>query len=261
MLRGSQWTPAQTGKDGLFRLVSQAHELYKSEVSTSQKSYKRFALDFIYSKQYHDELDAWSKNEHQKNYKTIADLLTSHEKLVRKHFDAAVFNEETISILMSEFYSSDLPQVDSAVESGIFSEDQSNRTIEHTLDRDSIGLIVQLVNEVNLFHEKLDPDEVWSCFKEDRLTPVTCRHNTHLVLVLDRLASNGIISPNWQKIISVKHLIVSSGRKKYLDQHDISSPLSRAKNYTPSYASSILLATVDKYIRLIKSRKIKHRKE
>ena len=67
--------PAQTGTQGLFRLVKQAHETYKAEVSTLQKSYKRYALDFIHSNQFHDEKDAWSKNEHQKNYYTITDLL------------------------------------------------------------------------------------------------------------------------------------------------------------------------------------------
>ena len=42
--------------------VEQAHETYKAEVSTLQKSYKRYALDFIHSNQFHDEKDAWSKN-------------------------------------------------------------------------------------------------------------------------------------------------------------------------------------------------------
>lgn len=37
MLR-SRWTPAQTGTQGLFRLVKQAHETYKAEVSTLQRA-------------------------------------------------------------------------------------------------------------------------------------------------------------------------------------------------------------------------------
>lgn len=36
-MRGFQWTPAQTGKEGLFRLVEQAHKSYKDEVTTQQK--------------------------------------------------------------------------------------------------------------------------------------------------------------------------------------------------------------------------------
>lgn len=87
LMRGSKWTPAHTGKDGLFRLVRLAHSIYTNEVVTRIKSYHRFVTDFVNSTQYHDENDAWSKNEHQKNYRTIAELLTNHEKIVRRYFD------------------------------------------------------------------------------------------------------------------------------------------------------------------------------
>lgn len=36
-MRGFQGTPAQTGKEGLFRLVGQAQVSYKEEVVTRQK--------------------------------------------------------------------------------------------------------------------------------------------------------------------------------------------------------------------------------
>lgn len=65
-MRGFRRMPAQTGKEGLFRLVKQARESYTAEVATRQKSYRRYVLDFIHSKRYHDETDAWSKNEHLK---------------------------------------------------------------------------------------------------------------------------------------------------------------------------------------------------
>lgn len=74
-MRGAGKTPAQTGEQGLFRLVYQAHEVYKAEVLTHRKCYRRFMLDFIHSTQYHDATDAWSKNEHQKNYCIVSELL------------------------------------------------------------------------------------------------------------------------------------------------------------------------------------------
>lgn len=61
VMRWFRWIPAQTGTSGLFRLVKQAQELYKLEVTTSQKSYKRFVIDFINSRQFHDDKDAWSR--------------------------------------------------------------------------------------------------------------------------------------------------------------------------------------------------------
>ncbi len=111
LMRGSKWIPAHTGKDGLFRLVRLAHSIYTKEVVTRIKSYHRFVTDFINSTQYHDENDAWSKNEHQKNYRTIAELLTNHEKIVRRHFDCDVLNEQTITNLLGEFYTYDLHEL------------------------------------------------------------------------------------------------------------------------------------------------------
>lgn len=140
----------------------------------------------------------------------------NHEKAVRKYFDSAVFNEETISMLMVEFYSSDLPKKKSKYSHKVLSNTQTtnqNRTFSQKLNKESIVVIVELLNELNLFYEHLDADEVWIRYKEDRLSTVTCRHNTHLVLVLDRLASNKIIPPHWQSIISAKKLIISSGQK------------------------------------------------
>ena len=96
-MRGIQGTPAQTGKEGLFRLVKQAQVSYKGEVVTREKSYRRYVLDFIHSKQFHDASDAWSKNEHQKNYYTVVDLLRNHEKLVRRYFEQETFEEINIS--------------------------------------------------------------------------------------------------------------------------------------------------------------------
>ena len=57
-MRGFQWTPAQTGKEGLFRLVEQAQKSYKDEVTTRQKSYRRYVLDFTHSHRFHDANDA-----------------------------------------------------------------------------------------------------------------------------------------------------------------------------------------------------------
>lgn len=103
----------------------------------------------------------------------------NHEKAVRKYFDSAVFNEETISMLMVEFYSSDLPKKKSKYSHKVLSNTQTtnqNRTFSQKLNKESIVVIVELLNELNLFYEHLDADEVWIRYKEDRLSTVTCRH-------------------------------------------------------------------------------------
>ena len=115
-MRGFQGTPAQTGKEGLFRLVEQAQVSYKEEVATRQKSYRRYVLDFIHSKRFHDATDAWSKNEHQKNYHTVVDLLKNHEKLVRRYFDQETFDGIGVSMLLDDFYTADLQNAITPIE-------------------------------------------------------------------------------------------------------------------------------------------------
>lgn len=160
-MRGFQWTPAQTGKEGLFRLVEQAHKSYKDEVTTRQKSYRRYVLDFTHSHRFHDANDAWSKNEHLKNYHTVIELLRKHEILIRKHFDHDLLDENGIIKLLNEFYAIDLSE--SATESDNSSpgnpiQTNQNTNIKPLLDRHTLDLIVQLANEVCLFKEVLDAD-------------------------------------------------------------------------------------------------------
>ena len=152
-MRGFQWTPAQTGKEGLFRLVEQAQKSYKDEVTTRQKSYRRYVLDFTHSHRFHDAIDAWSKNEHLKNYHTVIELLRKHEILIRKHFDHDLLDENGIIKLLNEFYAIDLSE--STTESDNSSPGNPIQTIQNTnikplLDRHTLDLIVQLANEVCL---------------------------------------------------------------------------------------------------------------
>ena len=240
-------------------MVKQAQESYTAEVLTHQKSYRRYVLDFMHSKRYHDETDAWSKNEHLKNYYTIMDLLDSHEKLVRKYFEQAVFDDAQIAGLLNEFYTFDLPQTDTpeiVLESTPAPQTTPCIITKSALNRDTIDLIVQLVNEVNLFREKLNADDVATRYETDTLQTVVSNNNTRLVLLLDKLASHDIIPYNWQSVIAKKKLIISSSGKKYLDQHDLSSTLNRIKDMQPSVSEKRLLTVIDGYIKRIKNKEI-----
>lgn len=115
---------------------------------------------------------------------------------------------------------------------------------------------MQLANEVGLFKEKLDADDVAARYATDTLRTMTSRNNTRLVVLLDKLASSGIIPYHWQAVIAKKKLVVSSSGRKYLDQHDMSSTLNRSKETPPSISEKHFLAIIDKYIRKIKSKEV-----
>lgn len=261
MIRGFQRTPACTGKEGLFRLLTKAHSLYSEEVMTRQKSYRRFVLDFIHSIRYHDNSDAWSKNEHSKNYGIITGLLLNHEKMVRKSFDCESIDEQKLSNLLHEFYTCDLPrpqgQSDIAAEVSYRELAEPNANTNILLDRETINLIVRLANEVNLSKEVLDVEETAQAYERYEMKPIVSANNARLVLVLDRLAAHNVIPYNWQTQIERKRIVLSSSGKKFLNRHDLASTLNRIKELPLSSENNTLLSIVDNYVRLIKNSQIK----
>jgi len=241
----------------IARLVRLAHSRYSEEVPTRLKSYHRFTLDFINSNQYHDDTDAWSKNEHQKNYRIVAELLTNHEKMVRRYFDCDLLNEQAINNLLNEFYASDLPELmtpDGSV------TDTINAVCDNTItlyDDHTIDLIVRLANEVSLFTEVLDVNETIRRYKRRELRTVTSSNNSRLALVFDRLSFHNIIPYNWQSLIEREKYVLSSTGNKYLNKHDLASTLHRIKDMPLSPQNKKVLSVVDGYVRLIKDRENK----
>jgi len=56
-------TAAKSGDSGLLEMLREAYDLYQVEVVNQGKLYQRYADDFVYSHEFHDAIDAWSKNE------------------------------------------------------------------------------------------------------------------------------------------------------------------------------------------------------
>ena len=75
-------------------MLREAYDLYQVEVVNQGKLYQRYADDFVYSHEFHDDLDAWSKNEHQKNYRILDSLLSNRRDLIE-----LFFNKENISAI------------------------------------------------------------------------------------------------------------------------------------------------------------------
>lgn len=261
MIRGFQRIPACTGEEGLFRLLKKAHGLYLAEVTAKRKSYHRFALDFIHSIRYHDDTDAWSRNEHQKNYYIVVGLLLHHETTVRKFFDCEFVDEQKLTDLLDEFYASDLPHPktrgNTAAEISFQNLVEQNSATNILFDRKTISLIVQLANEVNLSKEVLDVNEIIQAYERHEMKPIVSANNARFVLVLDKLATHNVIPYNWQSLIERKRIVLSSSGKKFLNRHDLASTLNRIKEMPLSPENAAILSVVDNYIKLIKNNQIK----
>lgn len=131
--------------------------------------------------------------------------MSRHESLIRKHFDHNLLDETGIMKLLDEFYAIDLSEFTTESDnssSGHPIQTILNTNIKPLLDRHTLDLIVQLANEVCLFKEVLDADNVAICYAADSLQTVTSRNNSKLVLLLDKLASHDVITYNWQSVIA-----------------------------------------------------------
>ena len=84
-------------------MLHEAYDLYQVEVVNQGKLYQRYADDFVYSHEFHDAIDAWSKNEHQKNYRILDALLTNRRDLVENYFNKSEVSETELREMLTLF--------------------------------------------------------------------------------------------------------------------------------------------------------------
>ena len=84
-------------------MLHEAYDLYQVEVINEGKLYQRYADDFVYSHEFHDDVDAWSKNEHQKNFRILDSLLTNRRDLVETYFSKINMNDSELKEMLHLF--------------------------------------------------------------------------------------------------------------------------------------------------------------
>lgn len=244
------------GKEGLHRLMREAHALYVKEVLSRKKTYKHYVSDFRHSVLHHDAKDAWSRNEHEKNYYVIVSLLDERKNLIRNYFSKETLSDDEISELLGLYYNDEPPphkkksKSDSAA-APCKAKDESG-SVRIPLDETTIDLIMQVANRMNLFKEKLDRDDYTSYLEGKPRRVLTARNNALLALFFDKLASLGLIASTWKVEIARGQLIKSSSGKKFLGQGDFSTPLNRIRDMPPTAAQKRLLNMTDELMRAAK---------
>ena len=229
--RNFNYVPPTVGHEGLTGLVKQAYELYQTEVLTKKKSYHLCMFDFINSHKFHDNPDAWSKNEHQRNYLAITKLLMEHKKLVSKYFTKSSLSDSDIEELINRYYVADSPSNSNNNPSNPLGKNEEQSSTESILDREKFAseLIVVVANETTLFKEHLNESDARALLGREKVRSLTTTNNSRLVLFLDKLSSMNLINGLWQVDIARRKLVYSSSGKKFLTQHDLSSSLYRLK--------------------------------
>lgn len=210
-------------------------------------------LDFINSIKFHDNSDAWSKNEHHRNYLTVAKLLMDNKKLVTSYFSKTRLNNSDIEELINRFYSADSPS-DSTNDHIAYPENTEVSDFGEFIsyrNELAIELIVVVANESELFKEHLDVSDAKAFLGYEKPRTLTATNNSRLVLFLDKLSTMKLIKDTWQMDIAQSKLIKSSSEKKFLTQHDLSSSLYRLKERRVMKQETDLLNLIDyRYLQL-----------
>ena len=216
-------TAAKSGDSGLLEMLHEAYDLYQVEVVNQGKLYQRYADDFVYSHEFHDAIDAWSKNEHQKNYRIVDSLLSNRRDLIESYFNRDTVNDADLMEMIRQFNTT-LPSSNSFVARTRVRE-ASGHNLCSCLDNDDLIILARCCNDAQIFNEVIHADDLLSLLDGKMAMPLHSRNNRLVAFFFDQLSLYNLIIRNWQNVLAQQRCIVSSTGKGTLTQKSLSSAL------------------------------------
>ena len=204
-------------------MLREAYDLYQVEVVNQGKLYQRFADDFVYSHEFHDAIDAWSKNEHQKNYRIIDSLLSNRRDLIESYFNKESVNDADL-MEMIHLFNTTIPSTHSFVARTKVRE-VSDINLCSCLDNEDLINLASCCNEAQIFNEVISADDLHSLLDGKIIMPLHSRNNRLVAFFFDQLSIYNLIIRNWQNVLAHRRCIVSSTGKSTLTQKSLSSAL------------------------------------
>ena len=188
----------------MLELLNEAYDLYQVEVVNQGKLYQRYADDFVYSHEFHDAIDAWSKNE--ENY-----------------FNKSKISETELREMLTLFNTT-LPSSNTFVARKKVRE-TSDLNLCSCLDNDDLGILARCCNEAQIFSEVINASDLLSLLEGKMTMPLHSRNNRLVAFFFDQLSLYNLIIRNWQNVLARQRCIVSSTGKDTLTQKSLSSAL------------------------------------
>ena len=217
---GSQTEP-KCGKSGLLELCHEAYDQYQIEVVKSNKLYQRFADDLVYSHEFHDALDARSKNEHQKNFNIIKTLLWERRDLVELFFSQPSLSDDSINEFINLFNTTtSIPN-----KNANHVPSAGERSFDCCLTKDEYVILAECCNTMEIFTTKVSVDQVISLLDGSLTKPLRSKNNRYLAYLFEQLSIRSLIVRNWQIVIGSKKQIYSSSGNTFLTQKAVASAL------------------------------------
>lgn len=212
-------------------LYQTAYELYQSEVIREHKLYNRYVNDFLNSHAYTAREDVAGKNEHNKNFYIMKELLTNRIDLVQMYFAREKLCNSDYSIMHQEFNTTQQPS-NSKVSLGPISLPDSfisKLDFQCYFNSLQISLITHSVNEVHLFVSDVSEAEIKALFTCCLENPLKSANNRKVAFFFDALCEYKLITSRWQHVVDKNGLILSSVQNTFLNSNKLSTALNEAK--------------------------------
>ncbi len=206
------------------------------------KLYQRYADDFVNSHEFHDAIDAWSRNEHQKNYYILKSLLYERRDLVESFFSKdAAGDGELIELL--HLFNTTTPTSKTFVAPGK-RERHPDVSFHCCIFYDDFEVLATACNKAGVFSEVVTVDDLYSLLNGKIPTPLHSRNNRLVAYLFNQLATSELICRNWQIVLATKKGVVSSSGKRTLLQSDLSEAVYANSDYVPTSQMRIMDAAI-----------------
>ena len=191
--------------------------MFKKAVLECGMSYDRFRDDFINSHIFHTVKNPTTRNDHLVNLGRVEALLMFREDLVRKYYSRENDRETFLSCMRELML-------------------DGGKTKARTLNFECffsdkvLSILAQAANDIPLFKRPVSLQDMALLFNECSANdedPLVANRNTVVAYFFSQMNSFGLISANYQLVISTNRLIMGSTARNYMTQNDLSVALVR----------------------------------
>ena len=175
----------------LYHLLNKAYTIYRKEVVECRKLYSRFTTDFLNGHRYTDAVCAAGRNAHETATGIISDLFNIRPDLVRDYFAKLRFSHADAEQMINELNTGRAGPTETTEGKTYFMSSLS--------EAQKAALAVKSAN------------------------------NRRVAVLFDELADARLIKRDWQKVVAVNRLILSSATDAPLSRSALSSALAEAK--------------------------------
>ena len=226
----------------MLELLREACDLYQVEVRNQGKLYQRFAEDFVNSHEFHDAIDAWSKNEHQKNFRILRSILYERRDLVESVFRMDAIGDEELNGLFHLFNTT--TQTSKTFLAPAKPDAHTDVSFHCCLDWEDCEHLARACNNAGVFSEPITADDLHSLLKGTEPIRLHSRNNRLVAYLFNQLATFELIYRNWQIVLATKESIISSSGKRTLLQSDLSEAVYANSDYAPTSQMKIMEAAI-----------------